>query len=186
MPHLQLSWCKVQGYSYDHAPVCGWYTLTELGESRQGTRKPFQIQWGLNQDPCDIRALLGCRWASGTVFAAPRPEAATGIWEQEHEMSLGRGLQTAGLTAALQKPTPSLVLACLLLITTGSLSARHGAQSVSLSWPTPQGLSSPAALPWDHLLPCSLVHGGAGSPAASWWEACSTRVPRQQMATTRS
>lgn len=48
-----------------------------------------------------------------------------------------------------------------------SAQAWHGAQSVSLSWPTPHGPSSPAALPWDHLLPCSLVHGDARSPAAS-------------------
>lgn len=39
-----------------------------------------------------------------------------------------------------------------------------------LPWSNAQGPSSPVALPWDHLLPCSSVRGGSeprSSPAAS-------------------
>lgn len=74
---------------------------------------------------------------------------------------------SSGLTAALQQPILFGVPAPYHHRLPLSAQAWHGAQSVSLSWPTPHGPSSPAALPWDHLLPCSLVHGDARSPAAS-------------------
>lgn len=138
----------------------------------EGRQKPSHTQWESKQGS------PGCRWADGSVHS---PQLRSYGWNTGMSMSTGDGARAAGpancaasaessgLTEALWQPNHFVVP---LHITTGSISpSAHGlGPNMCPPWPNAHGPSSPIALPWDHLLCCSSVHGGSephSSPVVS-------------------